>query len=41
MISRMAGYACLLATTLSEAFSLGIIVGFGIAVAGFWWRMRR
>jgi hypothetical protein len=34
-------YEHLLPTTLSEAFSLGMIVGFGIAVAGFWWRTRR
>lgn len=41
IIVRMTFYEFLLPTTLSEAFSLGMIVGFGIAVAGFWWRMRR
>jgi hypothetical protein len=37
----MTVYEYLLPTTLGEAFSLGMIVGFGIAVAGFWWRTRR
>jgi hypothetical protein len=31
----------LLPTTLGEAFSLEMIVAFGIAVAKFWWRTRR
>jgi len=37
---KMSLFEILLPTTMGEAFSIGAIVGFGIAVAGFWWRTR-
>lgn len=36
----MSLYEVLLPTTLGEAFSLGLVTGFGIAALGFWWRTR-